>query len=148
MWFSLVPRLSVFCGNYGYLWYQGYHFSMVIMVISGMKVISFYGNYCYLWYQGYQLSKVIMVVSGTKVLNIPEVTAFIYSTNVTSIPMITMSHIYKSVLSQDFLLLGSFIQPCASSILRNARKLCMNVIQFEVDKVRLSGGSFGTTGGD
>jgi len=41
----------------------------------------------------------IMVVCGTKVLNIPEVTVFISGTNVTSIRMVTMSHIFKSLLS-------------------------------------------------
>ena len=90
----------------------------------------------------------ITAVSGTKVLNIPEVTVFISGTNITGIRMITMSRIFKSLLSQDFLLLGSFVRPCASSSLRTARTLCTNVIPFEVDKVRLDGGTFGTTGGD
>ena len=47
-------KVMSFYGNYGYLWYQGYQFSMVIVVISGTKIIHFYGNYGYLWYQGYQ----------------------------------------------------------------------------------------------
>jgi hypothetical protein len=86
-----------------------------------------------------------MAVSGTKVLNIPEVTN---GTNGTGIRMVTMSHIFKFLLSQYFLLLGSFVRPCASSVLRTARTLCTNVIPFEVDKVSLDGGTFGTTGGD
>ena len=89
-----------------------------------------------------------MVVCGTNVLNIPEVTVFILGTNVTGIRMVTMSHIFKSLLSRDFLLLGSFVRPCASSILRNTRKLCANVIPFEVDKFGLGGRTFGTTEGD
>ena len=40
-----------------------------------------------------------MVVCGTNVLNIPEVTVFILGTNVTGIRMVTMSHIFKSLLS-------------------------------------------------
>jgi hypothetical protein len=90
----------------------------------------------------------IMVASGTKVLNIPEVTVSIFVISVTGIRMVIMSHILKSLLSQDFLLLGSFVLPCASSILRIARKLCTNGIPFEVDKIRLGGGTFGTTGAD
>jgi hypothetical protein len=53
----------------GYVWYQVHQFSVVIMIISGTKVINFYGNYGYLWYQGYQFSMVIMVISGTKVIS-------------------------------------------------------------------------------
>ena len=45
--------LSIFYGNYGYLWYQDYHFYVLIMVI---------------WYQGYQFSMVIIIISGTKVI--------------------------------------------------------------------------------
>jgi hypothetical protein len=36
------------------IWYQGHQFSVVIMIISGTKVINIFGNYGYLWYQGYQ----------------------------------------------------------------------------------------------
>ena len=118
LWLSLVPRLSVFYCNCGWLWYQGYQFSVAFMVVSGIKV-----------------------------LNIPEVTVFISDTNVTGICMVTMPHIFKSLLSQDFLFLGSFVRPCASCFLRNVRKLCTNVMPFEVDKFRLGGGTFGTTGG-
>ena len=42
---------------------------MVIMVISGTKVISFYGNYVYLWYQGCHFSMVIVVISGAKIIH-------------------------------------------------------------------------------
>jgi len=53
-----------FYGNYSYLWCHGYQFSMVVPRLS-----LFYDNYDYLWYQGYQFSVVIMVISGTKVIS-------------------------------------------------------------------------------
>jgi hypothetical protein len=90
----------------------------------------------------------IMVVSFTIVLNIPEVTVFISGKNVADIRMVTMPHIFKSVLIQDISLPGSLVRLCAPSILRTARTLCTNVIPFDVDKVRLGGGTFGMTGGD
>ena len=46
-------KIINFYGNYDYLWYHGYQF---------------YGNYGYLWYQGYQFSMVIIVISDTKVI--------------------------------------------------------------------------------
>ena len=72
------------------------------MVVSGTKVIIFCGNYGYLWYQGYRFCIAIMVASGTKIMNIPEVNLFISATSVTGISMVTISHIFKSLLSQEF----------------------------------------------
>jgi hypothetical protein len=51
------------------VWYQVHQFSVVIVIISGTKIIHFYGTYGYLWCHGYKFSMVIMVISGTKVIS-------------------------------------------------------------------------------
>jgi hypothetical protein len=50
------------------VWYKVHQFSVVIMIISGTKVLHFYGTYGHNWCHGYQFSMVIMAISGTKVI--------------------------------------------------------------------------------